>query len=187
VHTSDVSSASLAGVLSLSEGDGGTPQSVFPEIESPEKTSEPIGSLGSLENYQLATPSFRNVRPQDWKEWQKATRCPASPKKRKADQANIIRISEDGLVRLMGSTTTKIPRDFVALAPALSSGKDVQGLRDGVEGNISQVRIELTQLVNTMMAIMQAEVERRAEVMLQKLTQILIIARKTTLTGQRPS
>jgi hypothetical protein len=87
----------------------------------------------------------------------------------------------------MGSTTTKIPRDFVALAPALSSGKDVQGLRDGVEGNISQVRIELTQLVNTMMAIMQAEVERRAEVMLQKLTQILIIARKTTLTGQRPS
>jgi hypothetical protein len=45
-----------------------------------------------------------------------------------------------------------------------------------VEANISKVRIELTQLVNTMMERMQAEAERRAEAMLQKLMQMLRIA-----------
>jgi hypothetical protein len=98
VYITEVFSALLAGMLSLSEGDGGTPSSVFQGVDSAEKTSEPIGSLGSLANYQLATPSFRYVRPQDWEEWQKATRCPAIPKKRKADQSNIVRISEDSLV-----------------------------------------------------------------------------------------
>jgi hypothetical protein len=119
VHTNDVSSALLAGMLPPSEGDGGTPSSMSQGVDSPEKTSEPIGSLGSLANYQLATPSFRNVRPQDWEEWQRATRCPASPKKRKVDQANIVRISEDGLVQLVEDTMTRILRDFVALTPML--------------------------------------------------------------------
>jgi hypothetical protein len=63
----------------------------------------------------------RTPQPQDWEEWQKATRCPASPKKRKADQANIIRISEDGLVQLVEDTMTRILRDFVALKPTISS------------------------------------------------------------------
>jgi hypothetical protein len=174
-------------MLSLGEGDGGTPSSVFQGVDSPEKTSEPIGSLGSLANYQLATPSFRNVRSQDWEEWQKATRCPASPKKRKVDQANIVRISEDGLVQLVENTMTRILRDFVALTSAPSSGKDVQVLQDEMDANVSKVRIELTQLVNTMIERMQAEAERRADAMLQKLTQMLKIAPKTTLTRQRPS
>jgi hypothetical protein len=167
VHATDVSSALLAGMLSLSEGDGGTPSSVFHGVHSPEKTSEPIGSLGSLAKYQLATPSFRNVRPQDWEEWQKATRCPASPKKRKADQSNIVRISEDGLVQLVENTMTRILRDFVALTPAPSSGKDVQARRDEMDANVSNVRIELTQLVSTMIERVQAEAERRADAMLQ--------------------
>jgi hypothetical protein len=68
VHTNDVFSALLAGMLSLSEGDGGTPSSVFQGVDNSGKTSEPIGSLGSLTDYQLAAPSFRNVRPQDWEE-----------------------------------------------------------------------------------------------------------------------
>ena len=44
-----------------SEGDGGTPSSVLPDLVSPERASEPIGSLGSLAEYQLATPSFRRA------------------------------------------------------------------------------------------------------------------------------
>jgi hypothetical protein len=166
VHTNDFSSALLARMLPLKEGDGGTPSSVLLGYDSPRKTSEPIGSLGSLAEYQLATPGFRNVRPQDWEEWQKATRCPARPKKRKADQANIIRISEDGLVQLVEDTMTRILRDFVALWPATGSIEEAQALRDEVDANISKVRIELTQLVNTMMERMQAEAERRAEAML---------------------
>ena len=100
VHTNYVSSALLAGMSSTSEGDGGTPSSVLPGIGSPGKTSEPIGSLGSLADYQRATPSFRGVRPQEWEEWQKATRCPASPKKRKVEQTDIISISEDSLTNM---------------------------------------------------------------------------------------
>jgi hypothetical protein len=186
VHPNNDSNALLAGMLPLSEGDGGTPSSVLQEFDSPGKTSEPIGSLGSLASHQLATPSFRNVRAQDWEEWQKATRCPASPKKRKADQANIIRISEDGLVQVVEDTMTKILRDFVALTPAADSGKDVQALRNEVDANISKVRMKLTQLVNTMMERMQAEAERRAETMLQKLTQMLKIAPKTHIDRAAP-
>jgi hypothetical protein len=166
VHTNDFSSALLARMLPLKEGDGGTPSSVLLGYDSPRKTSEPIGSLDSLAEYQLATPGFSNVRPQDWEEWQKATRCPARPKKRKADQANIIRISEDGLVQLVEDTMMRILRDFVALWPATGSIEEAQALRDEVDANISKVRIELTQLVNTMMERMQAEAERRAEAML---------------------
>jgi hypothetical protein len=173
VHTNDVSSALLAGMLPPSEGDGGTPSSVLQEFGSPGKASGPIGSLGSLANYQLATSGFRNVRPQDREEWQKATRCPASPKKRKVDQANIIRISEDGLVQLVENTMTRILRDFVALEPTTGSIGEAQALRGEVEANISKVKIELMQLVNTTMERMQAEAERRAEAMLQKLTQML--------------
>lgn len=134
----------------------------------------------------MATPSFRSVRPQDWEEWQKATRCPASPKKRKADQANTVRVSEDGLVQLVENTMTRILRDFVAVTPAAGSGKDVQALRDEVDANISRVKMEVTQLVNTMMERMQAEAERRADAMLQKLTQMLKIAPKNHIGRAAP-
>ena len=92
MHINDASSTLLAGMLPLSEGDGGTPSSVFQGVDSPEKASKPVGSLGSLADYQLATPSFRNVRPQDWEEWQKAERWPASPKieKHSLDQRRIL-------------------------------------------------------------------------------------------------
>jgi sensor domain CHASE-containing protein len=62
----------------------------------------------------------------------------------------------------------------------------MQVLRDEVDVNISKVRIELTQLVNTMMERMQAEAERRAETMLQKLTQMLKIAPKTHIDRAAP-
>lgn len=65
VQTSNTYSALLAGMLPPSEGVGGTPSSVFPTPDSPEKASEPIGSLGSLAEYQLATPSFRRIGRQD--------------------------------------------------------------------------------------------------------------------------
>jgi hypothetical protein len=171
---------------SSSEGDRGTPSSVLPGIGSPGKTSEPIGSLGSLANYQLATPSFRGARPQEWEEWQKATRCPASPKKRKVERAEIISISKDSLVQLVEDTMTRILRGFVAPTPAAGAGDDVQRLRVEVKANINKIRIELTQLVNTMMERMQTEAERRAEEMLHKLTRMLKIAPKNDISRAAP-
>ena len=66
------------------------------------------------------------------------------------------------------------------------AGEDVQSLRVEVEANITKVRIELTQLVNTMMEKMQAEAERRAETMLQKLTRMLKIAPKNDIGRAAP-
>jgi metal-dependent amidase/aminoacylase/carboxypeptidase family protein len=74
------------------------------------------------------------------------------------------------------NTITRILRDFVALKPTISSIGEAQALRGEVEANISKVKIELTQLVNTTMERMQAEAERRAEAMLQKLTQMFRLA-----------
>lgn len=173
MRTNNISSALLAGMLPLSEGDGGTPSSVLPGLDSPEKTSEPIGSLGSLTGYQLATPSFRSVRPQDWEEWQNATRCPASPKKRKVDQADKMRIHENALVRLLEDTMERMLRTSVATIPAAASLDHTQAICSEVRNNVSEVKIELTQLVNTLMEKMQAEANQRANAMLQTLVQML--------------
>lgn len=102
--------SSLARMLSLSEGDGGTTSnvSVLPGSDSPEKTSEPIGSLGSLAEQQLTTPSFRNMRPQDREEWQKATRCPASPKKGELDQVDDMRIHENVFAKLLEDMVNRV-------------------------------------------------------------------------------
>ena len=126
------------------------------------------------------------MRPQEWEEWQKATRCPASPKKRKVEQTDIISISEDSLVQLVEETMTRILRSFVPPTPITGAGEDVQRLRVEVEANITKVRTELTQLVNTMMERMQMEAERRAEEMLHKLTRILKIAPKNDISRAAP-
>jgi hypothetical protein len=75
----------------------------------------------------------------------------------------------------------RILRDFDALTPDANSGEDVRSLRGEVEANITKVRIELTQLVNTVMERMQAEAERRADAMLQKLTQTLKFSPKNDI------
>lgn len=103
---------------------------------------------------------------------------PSKPNKRKVERAEIISISEDGLVQLVEDTMTRILQGFVAPTPGAGAGEDVQRLRVEVEANTTKVRIELTQLVNTMMERMQAEAERRAETMLQRLTRMLKTAPK---------
>jgi hypothetical protein len=76
---------------------------------------------------------------------------------------------------------TRILRDFDALTPASNSGEDVRAIRGEVETSMTEVRIKLTQLVNTIMERMQAEAERRADAMLQKLTQTLKFAPKNNI------
>jgi hypothetical protein len=60
-----------------------------------------------------------------------------------------------------------------ALMPAAASFYQAQAIRSEMEDNISEVKIELMQLVNTMMEKMQAEVDRRADAMLRTLVQML--------------
>jgi hypothetical protein len=84
------------------------------------------------------------------------------------------------------NSMTRILRDFVALKPATSSIGEAQALRGEVEANVSKVKIELTQLVNTTMERMQAEADRRAEAMLQKLTQILRLAPRNHINRVAP-
>ena len=81
---------------------------------------------------------------------------------------------------------TRILLGFVPPTPITRAGEDVQRLRVEVEANITKVRIELTQLVNTMMERMQTEAERRAETMLHKLTRMLKIAPKNDISRALP-
>lgn len=155
---------------STSEGDGGTPSSVLQGSDSPEKTSEPIGSLAE---YQLSTPSFRRIRPQDWEEWQNATRCPASPKKRKVDQETNTRIHENALVKLLEDTMARMLRTSAAPMPVAASVDHAEAMRSEVRDNIKEMKAEVMQLVNTMMETMQAEADRRADAMLQTVMQML--------------
>jgi hypothetical protein len=170
VHTNNVSSALLADMSSSSEGDGGTLSSVPQGSDSPEKTSEPIGSLAQ---YQLSTPSFRRIRPQDWEEWQKATRCQASPKKRKVDQETTnMRTHENALVKLLEDTMARMLQASAAPMPAAASLDHAQTIRSEMRESIKEMKVELTQLVSTMMETMQAEADRRADAILQTVMQM---------------
>jgi hypothetical protein len=62
----------------------------------------------------------------------------------------------------------------------------VQVLRDEMDANVSKMRIELTQPVNTTIERVQVEAERRADAMLQKLTQMLQIAPKNHIDKAAP-
>ena len=98
----------------------------------------------------------------------------------------MISISEGSLVQLVEETMTRILRGFVPPTPIAGVGEDVQRLRVEVEANITKVRIELTQLVSTMMEKMQMEAERRAETMLHKLTRMLGIAPQNDIGSAAP-
>lgn len=163
-------------MLPLSEGVGGTPSGTLQETESPEETSEPIGSLA---DYQLSTPSFRRVRLQDWEEWQNVMGCPASPKKRKVDQATNLGTHQETLVRFIEDIMARMLRASAAPVPAAASLDHAQTIHDEVRNYMSEVKIELTQLVNTMMEKMQAEANRRADAILQTLVRMLKIAPAT--------
>lgn len=138
--------------------------------ESPEKTSEPIGSLA---DYQLSTPSFRRIRPQDWEEWQNVMGHPASPKKRKVDQATNLGSPQETLVKLLEETMTRMLQASAAPMPATASFDHARTIHDEVRNYMNEVKIELTQLLTTMMEQMQAEANRRADAMLQTLVRML--------------
>jgi hypothetical protein len=87
------------------------------------------------------------------------------PKKRKADLETSINISEDVLVRLVEKTMARILRDFVTPTPATSLREGVQTLRNEINENINKVQIQLTHFVNTAMAKVQVEADRRADAM----------------------
>jgi hypothetical protein len=156
-------------MLPLSKGDGGTPSSVLQGSDSLEKTSEPIGSLAE---YQLSTPSFRRIRPQNREEWQVAIECPASPEKRKVDQETYMRIHENALVKSL-DTIARTLRASAAPMTAAASLDHAQAIRSEVRDDVREMKVELMQLVNTMMETMQAEADRRADAMLQTVMQML--------------
>jgi hypothetical protein len=94
----------------------------------------------------------------------------------------------------------RILRGFVASTPTTCSQEGVQALRTEMNDNINMVQMQLMQLVNTAMAKVQpeadrradamarapAEADRRADAMLQKLVQMLKSAPKRITTWQSP-
>lgn len=167
-------------MLPSSKGGGGGPSRDVPGSEASGDTTEPIGRLAGfqLADFQLATPSFRKGGPQNWEEWQSATACPASPKKRKTDWQKSISVPEDALVQAIETALRKTWRDFSAASHATGTPDDVRSLRSEMKESIEKVQVQLTQLVGTAMAKMQVEADRRADAMLRKLVQMIKMAPK---------
>jgi hypothetical protein len=157
-----------------SKGSSRTPPSDVPGSEARGEASEPIGSLAE---YQMFTPSFRRGRPQSWEEWQTGTECLASLKKRKADSDAALRTPDQTLMQVIEDAVAKALRGFNAPTAAGGPLEDVQSLRREMEDSISKVQMQLTQLftqiMNNATVKMQAEADRRADAMLQKLVQML--------------
>jgi hypothetical protein len=69
--------------------------------------------------------------------------------------------------------TLKALRGFAAPTTAARSLEDVQSLRSEMEDSISRVQMQLTQLMDNAIVRMQAEADKRADAMLQKIMQML--------------
>jgi hypothetical protein len=166
------------------KGGGGTPLRDVPGSEASGGASEPIGSLAE---YQLSTPSFKQGGTQQWEDWQSHLVCLASPKKRKANKDIETSTPEQALTRTIEDAVAKALRDFTAPSTATKSVDDVQSLRDEMKESINRVHTQLTQLVSTIMARVQAEADNRADAMLQKLVYMLNNASRKGDSGLAPS
>jgi hypothetical protein len=80
----------------------------------------------------------------------------------------------------------RILRGFVAPMPTTGSREGVQALRTEMNDNINKLQIGLMQLVNTAMATVQAEADRRADAMFRKLVQMLETAPRNDKTRILP-
>jgi hypothetical protein len=163
--------------MSPSSKDGReTPPSDVPRSGACGEASEPIGSLAE---YQMSTPSFRRGGPRSWEEWQTGTACPTSPKKGKTHSDAAIKVPQETLVQVIEDAVAKALRGFAAPTATARSLEDVQSLRIEMEDSVSKVQMQLTQLVTQLVsnAVIktQAEADRRADAMLQKLVQMLNI------------
>jgi len=147
-----------------------TPPSDVPRSGARGEASEPIGSLAE---YQMSTPSLRRGGPQSWEEWQTGTACPTSPKKRKTHSDEAIKIPQETLLQVVEDAVVKALRGFAAPTTAARSLEDVQSLRSEMEDSISRVQMQLTQLMDNAIVRMQAEADKRADAMLQKIMQML--------------
>jgi hypothetical protein len=84
-----------------------------------------------------------------------------------------MRIHENALVKLLEDTMARMLQASAAPMPAAASLDHAQTIRSEMKESIQEMKAELTQLVSTMMEAMQAEAERRADAMLQAVTQML--------------
>lgn len=167
-----------------SKGGRNTLPSDISGSEAHGKASEPIGRLAE---YQIFTPTFRRGEPQSWEEWQIGTVCPTSPKKRKSDSDEAVRVPKETLLQVIEDAVAKAFRGSVAPTAGGGSPEDVQSFRSEMHNNISKVQTQLTQLLNNAMEKMQAEADKRADAMFQRLVQMLKGAPRNDIDKAMPS
>jgi hypothetical protein len=83
-----------------------------------------------------------------------------------------MRIHENALVKLLEDTMARMLQASAAPMPAAASLDHAQTIRSEMRENMKEMKAELIQLVSTMMEAMQAEADRRADAMLQAVTQM---------------
>jgi hypothetical protein len=90
-----------------------------------------------------------------------------------------MRIHENALVKLLEDTMARMLQASAAPMPAAAPLDHAQTIRSEMRESIKEMKVELIQLVSTMMETMQAEANRRADAMLRAVMQMLKNAPET--------
>jgi len=167
LHPIDIPSASLAGMSPLSKGGGGTASS---DVQGSASRGEAPGPIGSL--FQFSAPIFRSGSRRD-EERQSQTKGPTCPKKRRTEVGFDASIDGGTLLYAMQDMITEALSGLTGPRAVAGCSHDVQVLRAEMEKELQKVQLNLTQLVTTTMARVQAEADRRMDAMLQSLEKML--------------
>lgn len=155
----------------LSKGGGGTASSEIQGSETRGEASEPITSPAET---QFFNPEIRPGGALSWDELQAHTKEQASAKKRKANAGSAIGITEDVFAQAFERAGAS-GRLREVTGPTLATGSlgEVQFLRGEIRLEMSKMHMQLTQLVKSTMAEIQAEADRRVEATLQRIMEML--------------
>lgn len=166
-----ISNALLAGMSPLSKGGGGTASSEIQGSETRGDVTEPIISLAET---QFFNPEIRPGGAPSWDKLQAHTKGQASAKKRKANAGSAIGITEDVFAQAFerAGASGRL-RELTGPTPATGSLGEIQFLRGEITLEMSKMHMQLTQLVKSTMAEMQAEADRRVEATLQRVMEML--------------
>lgn len=163
----DIPGVSLAGMSPLSKGGGGTASSDVQGSPDRGGTSGPIGS-----QFHFSSPVFLSGSEGDRRR-QSHARGVTYQKKRRTDVGFGASIDAGTLLHAMQDMIAEALSGLNGPRAVAECSRDVKAIRTEMEKQLQKVELSLTQLVTTAMARIQAEVDRRADAMLQSPQQTL--------------
>ena len=164
----------------LSKGGGGTASS---DVQGSTTRGEATGPIGSQFNF--SSPVFLSGTQGD-KGRQSHAKGPTCSKKRRTDVGFDASIDAGTLLHAMQDMIAEALSGLNGPRAVAECSHDVQVIRAEMEKELQKVELNLTQLVTTAIASIQAEADRRADAMLQSLQQTLANKEKPAASVTTP-